>query len=537
MSARIGIELAPSVCRIVELDAPLDRTRHGVTTPRVRSFSVLPSSDPALLDVFRAFRRRHASVIVWGAADHHRQVVVADGSYERMRAEGLAAVREAGVPIKTAASDIAPAPVAARGARRRPVLLATADGAALDAALAPLVGAGIRIDTVLTPAAALLSVARMRRLVDGTEPSTEDEAFVALEESVGCATLIRGTTMLAARTLPWGYVDERGGRRLLRPRQEIATRLAGDLAEFVSAARRDPGSLAQISVCGGVPDLRSMSAQLVERLDVEVEPLDMLFGIDPAGLPASTEPFGDRVAELRLAWAAAADARPAIDLFRARRYRAARKYGSRAAIAAGIVAGLGVGWLVQDRWAPALPRSAAPRRNVVEQVRPSQPAFTADRPAPPPVASLPTGLTAQAPAVLPASNASEPAVPPPAPLPIRTASVPDVVPASTGGQPAPTGPEPVRSVETTAPPPAAASQGLRSAGPSATRPRPVDVPLPFEASLSTILFGPERRLAIVDGRIVGEGDEIKGAQIVEITPTSVLLRDAQGRLRRLTGGK
>jgi hypothetical protein len=61
--------------------------------------------------------------------------------------------------------------------------------------------------------------------------------------------------------------------------------------------------------------------------------------------------------------------------------------------------------------------------------------------------------------------------------------------------------------------------------------------LPFEASLSTILFGPERRLAIVDGRIVGEGDEIKGAQIVEITPTSVLLRDAQGRLRRLTGGK
>jgi hypothetical protein len=26
--------------------------------------------------------------------------------------------------------------------------------------------------------------------------------------------------------------------------------------------------------------------------------------------------------------------------------------------------------------------------------------------------------------------------------------------------------------------------------------------VPFEASLSTILFGPERRLAIVDGRIV-----------------------------------
>jgi hypothetical protein len=61
--------------------------------------------------------------------------------------------------------------------------------------------------------------------------------------------------------------------------------------------------------------------------------------------------------------------------------------------------------------------------------------------------------------------------------------------------------------------------------------------VPFEASLSTILFGPERRLAIVDGRIVGEGDEIRGAHIVEITPHAVLLRDAHGRLRQLTGGK
>jgi hypothetical protein len=43
-------------------------------------------------------------------------------------------------------------------------------------------------------------------------------------------------------------------------------------------------------------------------------------------------------------------------------------------------------------------------------------------------------------------------------------------------------------------------------------------------------------LAIVDGRIVGEGDEIRGAQVVEITQNAVLLRDAQGRLRRLTGG-
>ena len=85
MSARIGIELAPSVCRIVELDAPLGRARHGVAAPRVRSFSIIPSSDRAVLEAFRSLGRRRATVIVWDAPSDHRQVVVTDGSYERMR--------------------------------------------------------------------------------------------------------------------------------------------------------------------------------------------------------------------------------------------------------------------------------------------------------------------------------------------------------------------------------------------------------------------------------------------------------------------
>jgi hypothetical protein len=60
--------------------------------------------------------------------------------------------------------------------------------------------------------------------------------------------------------------------------------------------------------------------------------------------------------------------------------------------------------------------------------------------------------------------------------------------------------------------------------------------LPFQASLGTILYSPDRRLAIIDGRIVGIGDEVRGARITDITQTAVLLRDAQGRLRRLTLG-
>ena len=46
----------------------------------------------------------------------------------------------------------------------------------------------------------------------------------------------------------------------------------------------------------------------------------------------------------------------------------------------------------------------------------------------------------------------------------------------------------------------------------------------------------DRKFAIVNGRIVGPGDEVNGARIVDITPTTVLLRDAQGRLRSLSLG-
>jgi len=69
---------------------------------------------------------------------------------------------------------------------------------------------------------------------------------------------------------------------------------------------------------------------------------------------------------------------------------------------------------------------------------------------------------------------------------------------------------------------------------------PPEVALPFEAVLGTILFSPDRKLAIIDNRIVGIGDEVRGARVIDITPSAVMLRDDKGRLRRLalaTGGR
>jgi len=51
-----------------------------------------------------------------------------------------------------------------------------------------------------------------------------------------------------------------------------------------------------------------------------------------------------------------------------------------------------------------------------------------------------------------------------------------------------------------------------------------------------ILYATDRKLAIVDGRIVSIGDDVRGASVIDITPSAVLLRDAHGRLRRLALG-
>ena len=62
---------------------------------------------------------------------------------------------------------------------------------------------------------------------------------------------------------------------------------------------------------------------------------------------------------------------------------------------------------------------------------------------------------------------------------------------------------------------------------------PPEVALPFEATLVTILYSQDRKMAIIEGSVVGVGDEIRGARVTDITGSTVFLRDEQGRLRSL----
>jgi hypothetical protein len=567
MGTRVGIELSPVACRIVELDGP-DVVPGQPLATRVRSYSVLPPSGPETEQRFTSIDRRPVTVVVWGVRSDHRQVVVSKGSYEKMRGEALASARAAGVDPRGTLADIAPVLTTIKGADRPPVVLALANAEAVSAAIRPLVEAGVRIRSIITPADALLGLARSRPAFAPGGPSGI-EAYVALDATATCLALVRGGSLLGARELPWGYESpatlpgapqsaETSGRRA-----DLAARLADELADFLMmvGARHEHDAVTQVSICGGLAELRTMALSLTERLDVEVEALDSLFGIDVEHLPEPADGFRERAAELRLAWSAAADWRGPINLLRYRRRRDRHVALAKAAVVAGIAAGLGTGWAIeQSRWWQSRPSepiakatpppgvatpSARARGNAAP--RTETPAFAVPQPL-----SAPPAVPSVSQPVSPAGSVVT-AGKPPAPTP-AAASPPSVtkasVPAATSARVtspvaapavAPVKPTPIvpaRSI-LLAPAPASSKAPATAATPvtSARQPPPAEPPaLPFVAVLGTILYSPDRKLAIVNDRIVGPGDEVNGATIVDITPTTVLLRDAQGRLRSLTLG-
>jgi hypothetical protein len=54
-----------------------------------------------------------------------------------------------------------------------------------------------------------------------------------------------------------------------------------------------------------------------------------------------------------------------------------------------------------------------------------------------------------------------------------------------------------------------------------------------ELVVGSILYSPQRRLAIVNGRIVGVGDRIGSVTVVGIGPREVIVQSADGTTRTL----
>jgi len=597
VATRIGIELSPVACRLVELEG-LDVVPGRPPATRVRSYSILPPSGPETVAQFASIGRRPVAVVVWGVRSDHRQVVVSNGSYEKMRAEALASARAAGVDPRGTFADIAPASTAIKGTKRQPVVLALANADEVSAAIQPLVEAGVQIRSIITPADALLGLARSRQALampDAPGAPGGIEAYIALDATATCVALVRDGALLGARELSWGYESRSAkpaasGETEVSPRRDdLAARLADELADFLMmvGARHEHDAVTQVSICGGLAELRTMAVPLMERLDVEVEALDSLFGIDVEHLPEPADDFRERAAELRLAWSAAADWRGPINMMRYRRRRDRRVALARVAVVAGVAAGLGTGWAIeQSQWwqstapkpiartspppvarpAPSSPAraSAAPRRETPPAAAPrplstpplvaavSPPVATAPQAPLPPAVAAGKPPAPQTPRTSTSSAGSVAAAPPKAPVPPPPAvRVPAAPPAAAPAKPAPIVPARPTPAAPARPTPVAPSRPILAAparpaseAPATavtrvapTRQPPAEPPpVPFPAVLGTILYSPDRKYAIINDRIVGPGDEVNGARVVDITPTTVLLRDEKGRLRSLTLG-
>ena len=161
--------------------------------------------------------------------------------------------------------------------------------------LRPITDAGFVVEGVTTPCGALWSQARLRR---ASAPG-EVHAHVALGVSQSALGIFSDGALLYARDLDWGYSAVLPGTSAGHDRDVLAGRLAAELRRsFLYLKQYWDQDVSHVLLGGDMPEIRSLTAPLIERLNIEVETLDTLEGIDTATLP---EGFADRASTLRLA--------------------------------------------------------------------------------------------------------------------------------------------------------------------------------------------------------------------------------------------
>jgi hypothetical protein len=444
MATRTSFEIQPGLCRLVEVDGtPLGSRRAGV---RVRRFITAIDVDPdpvsfsATLERLRHEQRlpRHAVVTLWGLRSTHRFLRVpaaADPDFAAMAAdhakEEIALIEADGSRASLAVTLGRSTTIGDRVDRE--VALTAASEPEIALGIEPLTRAGFIVDRVVTPAMALASLARGR--LDNTPAAPS--LFVALAARSTCIGVVADGVLLMARELPWGHG---GPLHPDRPEREESfdQRLAAELRRSILCFRQSfRTTLEAIVLCGDMTGLRRLTRPLGATLELPIETLDSITGIDAEAVPEPANAFHADVAALRLAIAAGAEGEPYSSLIAPVR-PSRRAMGSPVALAAAAAAVLVViaGYVA---------------------LRPSR-----SRPAP--------TLAA-------------------APLDVRVTSTP------------PTELQVQRSVDLE---------------------RQPDDAEP-ELRIDSILFSPERRLAVVNGRIARAGDRIAGSRIVDIQPRAVVV--------------
>lgn len=281
--------------------------------PRVRAFREIPYSlsDPGALtsELRQALKglSRRASVAVWGLRSTHQSMLLPPATPSDLEA---LARREA----KSATGGIAAAPLAdvvvagpmRDGRRQTGYAAAAADE--LRARLQPLVEAGVKIESAVTPALAHASLVRARRalLPDGVV------AVLSVNALATAITVVHGGVVLFARELPWGDQTERPVDALeAAGRTQFAARVAAEVKRsLVYLHQSQKADVSRVLVCGDFPDPRALTAPLMQELSLDVETLDVGDDLDLSKLPEPSDGLRSRLGAWRTALALAADAEP-----------------------------------------------------------------------------------------------------------------------------------------------------------------------------------------------------------------------------------
>ena len=311
---RTGIDLSSIRCNVVDAE-PSGRRRRSESAPfRVRDYASITHLDNAQALtvelkalVARGSFSRRAWVNLWDVRSSHQYLLLPSGPdselESRARRHGASVLGMNDFEV-TVASSIG----ATRGEPghhpKREVSFFAAGSDEIRARLRPIVEAGFLVEGVTTPCGALWSQARLRR---ASLPG-EVHAHVALGVSQSALGIFSDGSLLYARDLDWGYSAPSAGLPVAQERDVIAHRLAMELRRsFLYLKQYWEEDVSQVLLCGDMPEIRSLTAPLIDRLNIEVETLDTLDGIDAATLP---EGFADRAPTLRLASSIAVEPPP-----------------------------------------------------------------------------------------------------------------------------------------------------------------------------------------------------------------------------------
>ena len=311
---RTGIDLSSLRCNVVDAEASGRRRKGEPAAFRVHRFASITHLDnaqaltaelKALLE--RGSVSRKAWVNLWDVRSSHQYLLLPSAPVSELETRA----RRHGASILGMSDHDVTVATTIGGTRgepghhpKREVSFFAAGSDEIRARLRPIVDAGFLVEGVTTPCGALWSQARLRR---ASLPGAV-HAHVAIGVSQSALGIFGDGSLLYARDLDWGYAASPVGTPVAQYRHVLADRLSAELRRsFLYLRQYCDQEVSQVLLCGDMPEIRSLTAPLIERLNIEVETLDTLEGIDTATLPNG---FADRASTLRLASSIAVEPPP-----------------------------------------------------------------------------------------------------------------------------------------------------------------------------------------------------------------------------------